>query len=247
MKTLEIEAEIEFTAGEERRREADPRLLRAFRQNEKLRSALYEARVEITELREQVDKLCAPPPTYGVYLSAQADGAVDVLAQGRKVKVTLHPTIEAASLRPGQKLVLNEALNVVAVAGYEIQSDVVVLKERLDEKLAVVLLSADAEKIGVIADPLRSTCLKPGDHLLMDPKSGYLLERLPKTDVDDHALEEVPNIGYRDVGGLAAQITAWRGLWIPAAASRNLSTRMRQRVRQFTVVAASPVPGGAAT
>jgi proteasome-associated ATPase len=202
MKPLEIEAEIEFTAGEERRREADPRLLHAFRQNEKLRSALYEARVEITELREQVDKL-------------------------------LHPTIEAASLRPGQELVLNEALNVVAVAGYEIQGDVVVLKERLDEKRAVVRLSAGAEKIGVIADPLRSTCLKPGDHLLMDPKSGYLLERLPKTDVEDLALEEVPDIGYRDVGGLAAQITKWRGLWIPAAASRDLSTRMRQRVRQL--------------
>jgi proteasome-associated ATPase len=77
----------------------------------------------------------------------------------------------------------------------------------------VVLLSAGAEKIGVIADPLRSTCLKPGDHLLMDPKSGYLLERLPKTDVEDLALEEVPGIGYRDGGGLAAQITAWRGLW----------------------------------
>jgi proteasome-associated ATPase len=228
MKTLEIEAEIEFTAGEERRREADP-LLRAFKQNEKLRSALYEASVEITELREQVDKLCAPPPTYGVYLSAHADGAVDVLAQGRKVKVTLHPTIEAASLRPGQKLVLNEALNVVAVAGYEIQDDVVVLKERLDERLAVVLLGADAEKIGIIADPLRSTCLKPGDHLLMDPKSGYLLERLPKTDVEDLALEEVPDIGYRDVGGLAAQITAWRGLWTPAAVLRQNSARWAGR------------------
>ena len=224
MKTLEIEAEIEFTAGEERRREADP-LLRAFKQNEKLRGALYEARVEITELREQVDKLCAPPPTYGVYLSAHADGAVDVLAQGRKVKVTLHPTIEAASLRPGQKLVLNEALNVVAVAGYEIQDDVVVLKERLDERLAVVLLSADAEKIGVIADPLQSTCLKPGDHLLMDPKSGYLLERLPKTDVEDLALEEVPDIGYRDVGGLAAQITAWRGLWPLGTLSPSFSDK----------------------
>jgi ATP-dependent 26S proteasome regulatory subunit len=108
----------------------------------------------------------------------------------------------------------------------EIQGDVVVLKERLDEERAVVLLSAGAEKIGVIADPLRSTCLSPGDHILMDPKSGYLLERLPKTDVEDLALEEVLDIGYRDVGGLAAQITAWRGLWIPAAASRNLSTRM---------------------
>jgi len=208
MKTLEIEAEIEFTAGEERRREADPRLLHAFRQNEKLRSALHEARVEITELREQVDKLCAPPSTYGVYLAAHADGAVDVLAQGRKVKVTLHPAIEAASLRPGQELVLNEALNVVAVAGYEIQGDVVVLKERLDDERALVTLHADGEKIGILADPLRSARLKPGDHILMDPKSGYLLERLPKSQVEDLVLEEVPEVAYRDVGGLAEQIQA---------------------------------------
>jgi proteasome-associated ATPase len=99
-------------------------------------------------------------------------------------------------------------LNVVAAAGYEIQGDVVVLEERLDDQRAVVMLRADGEKIGIIADPLRSTSLKPGDHLLMDPKSGYLLERLPKTDVEDLALEEVPEVGYRDVGGLAAQIQA---------------------------------------
>jgi proteasome-associated ATPase len=209
MEMLEtIETEIRFNAGEDERRGADPRLLDAFRRNKRLLSALNEARDEITALREQVDKLCAPPLTYGVYLSRHADGAVDVLAQGRKVKVRLHPGIGPTSLRPGQELVLNEALNVVAVAGYEIQGDVVVLKERLDDERAVVLLNTDAEKIGVIADPLRSTRLKPGDHLLMDPKSGYLLERLPKTDVEDLALEEVPEVGYRDVGGLAAQIQA---------------------------------------
>ena len=209
MKTLQtIEAEIEFTADEHERRQADPRLLHAFGQNKRLLNALHEARAEITNLREQVDKLCAPPSTYGVYLSAHADGAVDVFAQGRKVKVRLHPAIEAASLRPGQELVLNDALNVVAIAGYEIQGDVVVLKERLDDERAMITLGADVEKIGVIADPLRSTRLKPGDHLLMDPKSGYLLERLPKTDVQDLALEEVPAVGYRDLGGLAAQIQA---------------------------------------
>jgi proteasome-associated ATPase len=209
MKLLEtIEAEIEFTAGEEKHREADPQLLHAFRQNKKLVTALHEARAEITELREQVDKLCAPPSTYGVYLSAHADGAVDVLAQGRKVKVMLHPEIKAASIRPGQELVLNEALNVVAVAGYEIQGDVVVLKQQLDDERGVVTLGTDTEKVGLIADPLRATRLKPGDHILMDPKSGYLLERLPKTDVEDFALEEVPDVGYRDVGGLGAQIQA---------------------------------------
>ena len=202
MKMLEIvEAEIEFTPSWDERPHADLRLVQALK-------ALHEARDEITALREEVDKLCAPPSTYGVYLSPHEDDTVDVLAQGRKVRVRLHPAIEAASLRPGQELVLNEALNVVAVAGYEIQGDVVVLKERLDDERAVVTLRADDERVGVIADPLRAARLKTGDHLLMDSKSGYLLERLPKTDVEDLALEEVPDVGYGDVGGLAAQIQA---------------------------------------
>jgi len=202
MKTLEIiEAETEFTAGWDERRNADLRLVQALK-------ALHEARDEITALREEVDKLCAPPSTYGVYLSPHEDDTVDVLAQGRKVRVRLRPAIKASSLRPGQELVLNEVLNVVAVAGYEIQGDIVVLKEQLDDERAIVTSRADEQKIGVIADPLRSTRLKPGDHLLMDSKSGYLLERLPKTDVEDLALEEVPDVGYRDVGGLAAQIQA---------------------------------------
>ena len=131
-----------------------------------------------------------------------------MLAQSRKVRVRLHPAIDAATLRPGQELVLNEALNVVAVAGYEIQGDVVVLKERLAGERALVTLHTDGEKIGVIADPLRTVRLKPGDHLLMDPKSGYLMERLPKSDVEDLSLEEVPDVDDRDVGGLAAQIQA---------------------------------------
>jgi proteasome-associated ATPase len=202
MKALEIiEAETEFTAGWNGRPDADLRLVQALK-------ALNEARDEITALREEVDKLCAPPSTYGVYLSPHEDDTVDVLAQGRKVKIRLHPAIKVSWLRPGQQLVLNEALNVVAVAGYEIQGDVVVLKERLDDERAVVTLRGDEERVGVIADPLRATRLKPGDHLLMDSKSGYLLERLPKTDVEDLALEEVPDVGYRDVGGLAAQIQA---------------------------------------
>src|SRR3989441_2824132 len=209
MKVLEtIEAETEFNVAEDKLLEADHQFAQAFNQNEKLLNALREARDEITALREEVDKLCAPPSTYGVYLAANEDDTVDVLAQGRKVKVRLHPAIKAESLRPGQELALNETLNVVAAAGYEIQGDVVVLKERLDDKRAVVTLRADGEKVGIIADPLRSVRLKSGDHLLMDPKSGYLLERLPKTEVEDLALEEVPEIGYRDVGGLGPQIQA---------------------------------------
>jgi len=196
----------EFMIIENKLREANRQLVQAFNQNEKLVNALYEAREQITSLKEEVDKLCAPPSTYGVYLSPNEDGTVNILSQGRKVKVNLHPAIKVETLKPGQELILNEGLNVVEAAGYEIQGEVVILKEQLDEERAVVTLRADEDKVGIIADPLRLHRLKTGDHLLMDGKSGYLLEKLPKSEVEDLALEEVPDIGYDQIGGLGTQL-----------------------------------------
>ncbi|HUG36892.1 MAG TPA: proteasome ATPase [Candidatus Limnocylindrales bacterium] len=191
---------------ENKLREANRQLVQSFNQNEKLVNALYESREQITSLREEVDKLCAPPSTYGVYLSENEDATVNILSQGRKVKVNLHPSLKASDLKPGQELILNEGLNVVEAAGYEIQGEVVILKEALDEARAVVTLRADEDKVGIIAEPLRVQKLKVGDHLLMDGKSGYLLEKLPKSEVEDLTLEEVPDISYEDIGGLVSQI-----------------------------------------
>jgi proteasome-associated ATPase len=202
------DAPKDFMVLENKLREANRQLVQAFNQNEKLVNALYEAREQITALKEEVDKLCAPPSTYGVYLSANEDGTVNILSQGRKVKVNIHPAIKVETLKPGQELILNEGLNVVEAAGYEVQGDVVILKEQLDPERAVVTLRADEEKVGIIADPLRSLRLKTGDHILMDAKSGYLLEKLPKSEVEDLSLEEVPDIGYDDIGGLGTQIEA---------------------------------------
>jgi proteasome-associated ATPase len=198
----------DFMVLENKLREANRQLVQAFNQNEKLVNALYEAREQITALKEEVDKLCAPPSTYGVYLSPNDDATVNILSQGRKVKVNIHPAIKVEMLKPGQELILNEGLNVVEAAGYEVQGDVVILKEQLDPERAVVTLRADEEKVGIIADPLRQLRLKTGDHLLMDAKSGYLLEKLPKSEVEDLSLEEVPDIGYEDIGGLGDQIEA---------------------------------------
>src|SRR5258706_7704317 len=202
------DAPKEFMVLENKLREANRQLVQAFNQNEKLVNALYEAREQITALKEEVDKLCAPPSTYGVYLSPNEDGTVNILSQGRKVKVNIHPAIKVETIKPGQELILNEGLNVVEAAGYEVQGDVVILKEQLDPERALVTLRADEEKVGIIADPLRTTVLKPGDHLLMDAKSGYLLEKLPKSEIEDLSLEQVPDIGYEQIGGLGSQIEA---------------------------------------
>jgi proteasome-associated ATPase len=173
---------------------------------EVLTAALREARDEIVALREEIDKLCAPPSTYGVYLAANKDGTLNVLTQGRKMKVNAHPAVAVESLRPGQELILNEGLNVIEAAGYEVQGDVVILKEQLDPERAVVTLRADEDRVAIVSDPLRAVRLKIGDHLLLDAKSNYLLEKLPKSEVEDLSLEEVPDIGYDDIGGLGDQI-----------------------------------------
>jgi proteasome-associated ATPase len=185
---------------------AHEKAAQAHGQKERLAAALAQARDEITALREEVDKLSAPPSTYGVFLSGNIDGTVNVLASGRKVKVNTHPSIKLDSLKPGQELVLNEGLNVIEAASFEVQGEVVILKEQLDLDRAVVTVRADEDRVSVIADPLRLMRLKPGDHLLMDAKSGYLLEKLPKSEVEDLSLEEVPDIGYDDIGGLGEQI-----------------------------------------
>jgi proteasome-associated ATPase len=200
------DAPKEFMILENKLREANRQLVQAFNQNEKLVNALYEAREQITALKEEVDKLCAPPSTYGVYLSVNEDGTVNILSQGRKVKVNLHPSIKAEAIKPGQELILNEGLNVVETAGYEIQGEVVILKEVLDAERAIVTQRADEDRVGIIADPLRQVKLKIGDHLLIDAKSGYLLEKLPKSEVEDLSLEEVPDISYDDIGGLGTQL-----------------------------------------
>jgi proteasome-associated ATPase len=189
-------------------REANRQLLQAFKHNEKLANALADACDQVLSLKQEVEKLCAPPFTYGVYLSVNEDGTVNVLSQGRKMKVNLHSSITSAHIKPGQELILNDGLNVVETAGYEIQGEVVVLKELLDEQRALISQRADEDRVGIIAEPLRRVKLRVGDRLLIDPKSGYLLEKLPKGDVEELALEEVPDVGYEDIGGLRRQIEA---------------------------------------
>src|SRR5262245_19784796 len=176
--------DLEAMILEGKLREANRQLMQAFNKNEKLASALSDACDQIVSLKDEVDKLSAPPSTYGVYLSVNEDGTVNVLSQGRKIKVNLRPSIKPADIRPGQELILNEGLNVVATAGYEIQGEVVVLKARLDEQRALISPRMDEDRVGIIADPLRQVVLKVGDRLLIDSRSGYLLEKLPKGDLE---------------------------------------------------------------
>ncbi len=178
----------------------------AHHQNERIVQALQQAKQQIEGLREEVEKLSSPPSSYGIFSSMNPDGTADIYTGGRKLKVNLHPSLQPEDLRKGQELVLNEAFNVIEAAGFEEQGEVVSLKDRLDEGRAIVSLRADEERVVELAEPLRELPLKVGDHLLYDPRSGHILEKLPKSEVQDLLLEEVPDLGYDAIGGLGGQI-----------------------------------------
>ncbi|HEY7144480.1 MAG TPA: proteasome ATPase [Streptosporangiaceae bacterium] len=192
---------------EERLRETEASMATVTGQNERLASTLREARDQIVALKEEVDRLAQPPSGFGVFLAAADEGAADVFTGGRKMRVSVSPGIDLDELRPGQEVVLNEALNVVVAQGYETLGEVVMLKEILDGgDRALVISHADEERVARLAEPLLSSTLRAGDSLLLEPRSGYVYERIPKAEVEELILEEVPDITYSEIGGLAPQI-----------------------------------------
>jgi proteasome-associated ATPase len=192
---------------EERLLETKGQLAQAVSQNEKLSATLREAREHIGALREEVEKLTMPPSAYGTFLEVNDDGTVDVFTAGRKMRVAMHPELDVEELQRGQEVVLNESLNVVLARGHDIAGEVVTLKELLENgRRALVVGRADEERVCELASGLLGERLRAGDHLLMETRSGVLVERLPRPEVEELILEEVPDITYADVGGLDEQI-----------------------------------------
>ena len=192
--------------------------------NSKLMETLKEARQQLLALREEVDRLGQPPSGYGVLLATHEDDTVDVFTSGRKMRLTCSPNIEVPLLHKGQTVRLNEALTVVEAGTFESVGEISTLRELLaDGHRALVVGHADEERIVWLAEPLvaenlpeghpdalnddtRPRKLRPGDSLLVDTKAGYAFERIPKAEVEDLVLEEVPDVSYGDIGGLTRQI-----------------------------------------
>ncbi len=182
----------------------------AERQNEKLVGMLQEAKQQMELLKEEVDKLCAPPNGYGLFLRSNKDETVEILVDGRPMRVNLHPDLDPAHLEEGQMVLLNEAFNVVESAGYTQRGEVVTVVDFVDDKRILVTGHTDDERLVTVAEPLRSERLNVGDRLMVDPRTQYAFEKMPKSSVEEVMLEEIPDITYSDIGGLGDQIEILR-------------------------------------
>ncbi|MBU6243740.1 MAG: proteasome ATPase [Actinomycetales bacterium] len=178
--------------------------------NARLIATLREAREQIVTLKEEIDRLSDPPSGFATFLQRLEDGTVDIVSNGRKMRVAVSPQIEPDLLTPGREVVLNESMNVVGVREFEDVGEIVTLKEVITADRALVVGHGDEERVARIAEPLRGIRLRPGDALLLDAKANYLIERVPKSEVEELVLEEVPDIDYADIGGLREQIESIR-------------------------------------
>jgi proteasome-associated ATPase len=190
--------------------EARSDLSRALSQNEKLAGTLQAEKERIEGLREEVEKLSQPPASFGVYLGTNEDGSVDVFTAGRKMRVNVSPDLETDRLRKGAQVILNEALNVVEVLLPDRAGEVVKVKDRLGDDRVIVIGRGDEELVATLGTALLDEQIRAGDPLLIDPRSNVALEKLPKEEVEELVLEEVPDVSYEDIGGLEGQIEAIR-------------------------------------
>jgi proteasome-associated ATPase len=195
---------------EEKVLESKSDLARALTQNEKLVETLTAERDRIEALREEVEKLSQPPASFGVYLGTNEDGTVDVFTAGRKMRVNASPEVDVTSLKRGGEVILNEALNVVEILDPDRSGEVMKVKDRLGEDRVIVVGRGDEELVATLSTALRAEPIRAGDPLLIDARSNVALEKLPKEEVEELVLEEIPDVSYEDIGGLEGQIEAIR-------------------------------------
>ena len=190
---------------EERLLETKGQLQQAVSQNEKLTYTLREARDHIAALREEVEKLTQPPAAYGTVLGTNDDGTVDVHSGGRKMRVAVMPEL-VDQLAQGDEVALNEAFSVILSRANDRTGEVVTVKDSMGNGRALIVGRADEERVCELSDELTLVGIRAGDTVLMDGRSGLLVEKLARPEVEELILEEVPDISYDDVGGLDGQI-----------------------------------------
>ncbi|WP_155853638.1 proteasome ATPase [Arthrobacter sp. H5] len=201
-------------------RHIDKQLAATTQNNSKLVSALEAARTEIVRLKSALEKEGATPFSFGTVVQANThqeavpgsttqatvQDSADIIQSGRKLRVAVSPLINVRQLMPGQEVLLNESLTIVAGLAFERVGELVTIKELLGKDRVLVIGRADEERVIRLSGPLQSERLRVGDALAVDNKTGHALEKVPRSEVENLVLEEVPDIAYEDIGGLGPQI-----------------------------------------
>jgi proteasome-associated ATPase len=174
--------------------------------NRRLTQSLVAARQQLAEARQQVTDLSQPPGGYALFWGWNDDGSADVVQQGRRLRVAVGPEVNRAALGPGQTVALSQHMALVGARAFERTGEVAAVKEVLSEHRLLVQGRAEEELVVRRAGSLLGVKLRPGDTLAIDQRAGFAFEVVSRSHAEDLAADDVPDVSYSEIGGLAAQI-----------------------------------------
>lgn len=208
----------------EKNRTLEYQLETAARNNRRMVDLLETTREEITTLKAaleldgetpfSVGTVLAVhekrPAVEGVEIAATVEPGVDIIQNGRRLRVAVSPLIELQRISAGAEVLLNESLTIVSVMPAERTGELARVKEVLDDGLLVIVGRGDETRVVRRADRLVAERIRVGDAVTVDVRTGHALDLVPLSEVQDVVLEEVPDVSYADIGGLGPQIEAIR-------------------------------------
>ena len=178
--------------------------------NAKLVSMLKASRDKLEEMNARLEALAEPPSTYGTLLAVSHKGQeAEVFTNNRRMRVPVSPLVDRAAMVPGCTVRLAEGLQVVEVTGIEDSGDIAQVVEIVGERVIIADKMGEESVVkaaGSLRDAVLAKDITPGDSVIVDRRSGWAFEAVPRTEVTSLVLEEVPDVSYEDIGGLSHQI-----------------------------------------
>ena len=183
--------------------------------NHALASALARAGKELSKAKAQLAQIAKPVLTFATMMRldavhTDADGvrhaSAEVLSGSRRCIVPVAPNVDAARLKAGNTVVLNEHLVLVEQRGTHSTGSIRVVRQVLDDGRLVVDDGSGNAQVVRRSAAMANAVLTKTDRVLVATGAGLALEMLPDEEDTDLVLEETPDVSFRDIGGLDAQI-----------------------------------------
>jgi proteasome-associated ATPase len=184
-------------------------------ENKELREALDKTRALLEKGKKTAELLAAaqtrlagigkPPLIYGTLLRVGDDGA-RVVYSGRssQMLVPVNAMIDRDELVPGREVLLDQNTGyLVSVTGPQEAGIAATVKDHLpDGRLVVTTASGNEDRVvhTALPEPVRV-----GFPVMLDRSGTVAIQQLPTEERKDLYVEEIPDIGWDDIGGLEGE------------------------------------------
>ncbi len=190
---------------------ARPLLYQLRRQLMEREISFQEARRSLVEMEAALEKVTAPANRIGIFLNSPKEGIANVFVSGSEYYANIDPRVDAARLRAGCRVLINEAYAVVGDLGYSPSGPVAKIGDVLEGgRLRLSQAHGTQEVVLERGAELLDIELKVGDEVRVDPAFKMALERLQSAESKEYFIEDVPPTPWESIGGQEEAIQAIR-------------------------------------